>query len=277
MAVLERGTPVLIATIYLIENTASSRKRSCYVGSSIRRDGARKRQHLALLRKGKHHSSRLQDAFSKYGEIAFRFSVLEHCPAEQRFARETYWIQTILPRYNMALVAGTVTGLRWSLTPETKAKMSIAAHNRSEEHKRKLKEARNRQVLRAPRKLNRMNMPGWHQTEETKATIAEAMRQRGPRSQETRKKISESHLGIPKSTEHRRQLSEAAKRRVVTEERLQLLRTVNIGREYSAETKEKRSRSMRAAYARDPTLRHRTGAAIRVAAQRRREKRAQSG
>jgi len=137
-----------------------------------------------------------------------------------------------MPRYNIAPVAGTVTGLRWSLTPETKLKMSIAAQNRSEEHKRKLKEARAHQVLKEPRKLTRMNLPGWHHTEETKAAISRAIILRGPRPQLTRDKISVSSKGKPKTEDHKNKLSLAAKQREMTEERLILLRTVTIGRKW---------------------------------------------
>lgn len=245
------------ATIYIIRNTASSRPDACYVGSSVRMNGARKRQHLALLRRDVHHSLPLQKAFNKYGETAFVFSALETCAADVRFDRESHWIGILRPRYNVAFTAGSVTGLRWSLSPETKRRMSDAAQNRSEEHRRKLKEARAHQVLREPRKLTKMNMPGWRHTEESKAKISDAIRRRGAMPQETRDKISAFHKGKPKSPETRAKLSEAAKRREVTPERLALLRRVNIGRRYSDETNAKRSRSAKETHARDPDLRRR--------------------
>jgi len=57
---------------------------------------------------------------------------------------------------------------------------------------------------------------GWTHTEEAKEKIrARARMPRGPQSKETRKKISESHLGVshPQSEETRRKISEGSKKR----------------------------------------------------------------
>lgn len=47
-----------------------------YIGSTIN-FLSRKSHHLNTLRSGNHHSYRLQEAYKKYGEISFRFYVIE--------------------------------------------------------------------------------------------------------------------------------------------------------------------------------------------------------
>lgn len=220
------------ALIYVIQNTISTRPNDCYVGSSARKEGARKRQHLTMLRRGKHHSKLLQLAFNKYGESSFEFRVIARCNLAEQFARETYWINLLRPRYNMAPVGGSVLGLHWTLGSETRNKMSLAANNRTPEHKRKLKEARAHQILKEPRKLTKMNFPGWRHTEESKISISRSLRLLGPRPPEVRRKISLGNKGKAKTEDHKKKLSMAAKKREMTEERLNLLRTVGIGRRW---------------------------------------------
>jgi group I intron endonuclease len=62
----------------------------CYVGSSVSY-AARWRTHRHDLRKGRHHSPALQDAWNRYGEDAFVFHVLEHCADDQLILRERFW------------------------------------------------------------------------------------------------------------------------------------------------------------------------------------------
>lgn len=62
--------------IYKIENTINSK---VYVGSS-NNIKVRWRKHKALLRHNKHPNQHLQNAWNKYGEDMFIFSVIELCP-----------------------------------------------------------------------------------------------------------------------------------------------------------------------------------------------------
>jgi group I intron endonuclease len=65
--------------LYRIVNTASG---TCYVGQSQNLH-KRMREHLRLLRNGEHVNPRLQNAFSKHGEAAFRFELEITCPPEE--------------------------------------------------------------------------------------------------------------------------------------------------------------------------------------------------
>ena len=65
--------------------------------------------HRQLLRAGKHHSRKLQRAWTKHGEAAFSFDVLELCDEDQAEAREQHWIETLSAfgnGYNMRPEAG---------------------------------------------------------------------------------------------------------------------------------------------------------------------------
>lgn len=258
-----------MAHIYFITNNATENDEDCYVGSSVRDDARRKKQHFTMLRKNKHHSRPLQNAFNKYGESAFEHHIIEYCSAEVRFERETYWIEQKKAAYNIARVGGGVYGLHWTLTPETRAKMSAAVQERlkSPEYRAKLRAARARQVLTKPRKLGWMCLPGWKQKEETKQKISKALKGRDLVPPESRARARQKLKGRKFSEEHRQKISEAAKRRPVTGavvERMRRIAAANVGRKQSAETKAKKSAALRAAYERDPTFKVRVSEARRA-------------
>jgi len=60
--------------VYTIENSIS---HTVYIGITTRKPYQRWSHHLWLLRSGKHYNGYLQNAWNKYGESAFAFSVLE--------------------------------------------------------------------------------------------------------------------------------------------------------------------------------------------------------
>ena len=77
--------------IYMLLNTKNGKR---YVGSSI---NIRKRlwEHRALLRHNKHGNPHLQNAWNKYGENFFEYSVLEKCDEDIRFIREQFYVDTL--------------------------------------------------------------------------------------------------------------------------------------------------------------------------------------
>lgn len=101
--------------IYAVTNTINGKR---YVGSGVDVAG-RHRTHRSHLRRNIHFNPKLQHAWNKYGEAAFRFDVLELCPPEQLIEREQYWIDTldtVANGYNCAPIAGSCLGRR--LSPE---------------------------------------------------------------------------------------------------------------------------------------------------------------
>lgn len=99
--------------------------RPVYIGSA-RVMCYRWTQHRSTLRKGSHHSSKLQRAWDKYGEDAFSFEVVQIVDDLSAVAAaEQMWIDFWQPRYNVAkFVTTPMLGLRH--TEETKKKMSAA-------------------------------------------------------------------------------------------------------------------------------------------------------
>jgi len=94
--------------IYSI-NFKNNNKLKYYVGSAMIKGQqcksskgfwSRWRLHLCYLRKNKHHSKHLQNAYNKYGEKNLKFKILEFCNNKDIIIeREQYWINK-LDSYN---------------------------------------------------------------------------------------------------------------------------------------------------------------------------------
>lgn len=63
--------------------------------------------HKNGLRKGRHYSKRLQNAWKKYGESQFCFEILEECGASGRFLKEQFYLDasSVGDLYNLSKVA----------------------------------------------------------------------------------------------------------------------------------------------------------------------------
>lgn len=170
--------------IYQIVNTQTGK---VYIGSSATVP-ERWRQHRHLLRRGLHHSVKLQRSWAKHGEEAFVFSVLECAPTERLIQREQAWIDSLRPFYNVAPLAGTRRGVK--LSAETRQKMSAA------------------RVGKSPSPETRAKMSAWQlgrkRSAETCRKVSESKKAAGlkgrpafnkgvPHSEETRAKMRAAH------------------------------------------------------------------------------------
>lgn len=188
--------PVPDCGIYQIEHVASGKK---YIGSA-RRIRRRISKHKTDLRAGKHHCSKLQRSWDKYGEDAFAFSVVEPIADEaQLLAREQHWIdteQTLTAGFNICPVAGSCRGR--VVTPEHRAKLSAAqsGKKRPPEHFAKAFGVPRSEEVRAKISAAKKGKP----------ISAEALAERKTRtsSAETRAKQSASLKGKAHSAESRR-------------------------------------------------------------------------
>lgn len=106
-----------VSGIYRITNTLNGHT---YIGSAenIRR---RWNKHRSDLRKGIHHSGHLQNAFNKYGEEYFEFSVILFCDNNELIYNEQMWMDKLNPEYNMRPIAESSLGIKRSA--ETRAKI----------------------------------------------------------------------------------------------------------------------------------------------------------
>lgn len=118
--------------IYKITNIANNKS---YIGSSINMH-KRKISHLNTLRNKKHRNIKLQNAFNKYGEQCFIFSVVEIVENTNDLIKtEQKYIDTLNPEYNIMPFAD-----RHEFSKETKLKLSIShiGNKHSDESKRKI-------------------------------------------------------------------------------------------------------------------------------------------
>lgn len=99
--------------------------RKSYIGSTNNFEN-RKRRHVTELRKGSHHSHILQKAFSKYGEAAMFWVILEMVnDRSMLIVREQAWLDACAGRlYNSSPTALSRLGV--VVSPETRRKLSKA-------------------------------------------------------------------------------------------------------------------------------------------------------
>jgi group I intron endonuclease len=136
--------------IYAILNLVNGK---CYIGSA---KNFRKRwySHHRNLNKNEHENSYLQKAWNKYKQLNFIFVILEFCEFKILIEREQFYIDTLMPEYNLAPTAGSMAGFVHS--EESKNKNRIAhLHRKHNEQARKNMSASsaNRNKEKWPHKL----------------------------------------------------------------------------------------------------------------------------
>jgi group I intron endonuclease len=107
--------------IYIIRST--SKPQRVYIGSAKNIE-SRKLLHLHLLRKGNHHSIKLQRHYNKYGEQDLDFNVIHCCLSEELIEAEQYFIDNYKPYFNICRIAGSRLG--HVVTEKTKEKLRVA-------------------------------------------------------------------------------------------------------------------------------------------------------
>lgn len=103
--------PLPLCGIYAIRNRLTGER---YVGSSTQMR-ARTGSHRTLLRKGVHHSRRLQDAWDSCGESAFVYETLALCRPARLLEIEQFWLDhfdSYVTGYNQSPTAGSIKGTK---------------------------------------------------------------------------------------------------------------------------------------------------------------------
>jgi group I intron endonuclease len=107
--------------IYGIECAANGK---LYIGSSYQVH-TRWSQHRYVLRLGKSTSRYLQYSWTKHGEAAFRFFLIEECDRDALENREQHYIDTLKPALN------SITDIKRRYGAEPRAKMAAAVRARA--------------------------------------------------------------------------------------------------------------------------------------------------
>ena len=198
------------AGIYRIGHNDSDRG---YIGQTIDFD-VRFGLHWGQLRRNVHHNKPLQHAYNKYGADAFTIIVVETCDIYELdedaskqllWDREIVWWEKEPNPYNTAPPGPSMLGYKH--TDEARANMSAAFMGRNK---------------------------GVPLSDETKAKQSAALTGR-KLSEETKRKISESHMGM----------SSPMKGIPRTEEVREKIRETNTGHEVTQEARDKISASLR--------------------------------
>lgn len=132
-----------ISGIYAIVNTLNNHK---YIGSSMHvRD--RLYQHRALLRRNRHHSIHLQNAYNKYGEDKFIWVILEMCePIRDTLIYIEQKYLDLKPEYNIAQLASCPAQLHQSQETKDKRAAKLRGRKRSKEFCEYLSKVRINQI-----------------------------------------------------------------------------------------------------------------------------------
>lgn len=111
--------------VYIIRSKCKPDR--CYIGSAvyIRNRWA---MHLNDLKKNRHHSSKLQNHYNKYGRDDLDFSVLMCCERDKLIETEQFFIDAYKPFFNSRMKAESTLGLKW--TDESRKKLSDACKGR---------------------------------------------------------------------------------------------------------------------------------------------------
>lgn len=157
--------------IYIIQNNINGH---AYVGSTVHFK-RRFALHLHKLRKGKHHSPHLQNAWNKYGETAFSFMRLQFIDDKtHRLKCEQVFLDTLKPVYNVSKSATSCEGTKRSDAVRAKMRQAMVNDPRAEAFRR---------MARAPRPAtHRDNIAaakrGQRPSDETRAKLRAASRRR---------------------------------------------------------------------------------------------------
>jgi group I intron endonuclease len=123
--------------VYKIKNLIN---KNIYIGSSASIGGviSRWKFHKSELLKNKHKNGHLQNAWNKYGERNFQFSILEFCNKKECLNREQYYMDLLKPEYNIYKVAGSPLGRIVSEQTKEKIRLKRKYQIISEETKKKI-------------------------------------------------------------------------------------------------------------------------------------------
>lgn len=179
-----------------------------YIGSAVSLL-RRWQRHIRDLDRNIHDNPKLQRAYTKYGPVSFEFDILEFVLIpEMLIPREQHWIDKLNPQFNIARVAGSNLGAKYS--PESVEQSRVARTG----------------MKRTPEQCENI---GASRRGKPSPNIG---RKAAP---ETIEKLRASHLGQKPSEETLQKRSAALKGRKRSTEAIEKTRLKNLGRTNSPE------------------------------------------
>jgi group I intron endonuclease len=127
--------------VYSVINLTNGKQ---YIGSASQSFKIRWGKHISELKSNTHHSAPLQNAFNKYLETNFIFTILEFCSKEDCLIREQHYLDTFRTYdrkfgYNVCITANSRLGVKSSEETKAKISQSNTGKKRSDEVKAKMK------------------------------------------------------------------------------------------------------------------------------------------
>lgn len=198
-----------------------------YIGKSFgdHRISERKKEHKRYLKNRYHPNSILQEMYNVFGEDKFKYEIIErfnNITNEELNNKEIYYIDkfdTYLSGANLTIGGDTVTGMKHS--EETKKLISS--------------------------KTSGENNPFYGKThsEENRKKMSDANKGKSINEAQRKGLSSQWQKGVPKSEEHRRNISNGLKGRTYSEETLKKMSEAKKGKKWSEESKLKRLNTIR--------------------------------
>ena len=222
--------------VYKIHNNHT---KDFYVGSSF---NIRKRlfKHLNLLRNNIHPNQHLQNSWNKYGEHCFEFSILDICDREVVISKEQHFIDTLSPQFNKSKTAISNKGAphteearkrisegvrKWLADggEELRKRLSIAhsgkvatreSIQRGVDSKKRFYSTAEGRMSLEKQKESRAKTLTPDKLKARGMKTAKTRKERGTNvlSEETKKKISQAHLGKTLTQEHKDHIGQASKK-----------------------------------------------------------------
>lgn len=223
--------------VYKVEHVESGR---LYIGSTCNLK-KRWQAHLRELRAGRHHSPKLQRAWTKHGEDAFHFEPLERVAIVVLKEAEQRWIDILKPCFNVSPFANRPPGRSGPHSEVTKAK---------------IRAKRAEQVI-TPEAVEKQRSKclGQVRTPEQRARIAAGCLGR-QLSAETKAKIAAARTGTTAGEETRARMSAASLGRKHSDEVRAKISAARMGMKLSPESVLKRQATRRANAARRQETKH---------------------
>lgn len=178
--------------IYKIENTIT---HQVYIGQTTQEPDIRFREHKCQLNNNRKGNKYFQNAWNKYGEDAFEFSVIEECSEDELDNKEMAYIEmydSFKNGYNATIGGGGTRG--YVFTDDVKARISEKVNEcyKDEEFVKKMSIAKLKSWTPERReKLSETFKGKWQDPEFREAAMKNRPKVRGPMPEETKKKISE--------------------------------------------------------------------------------------